>query len=50
MSTGASVAVHGVVVESPGKGQRFEVKAREASGLILLVSKCVFMNAVPSCL
>ncbi|CAN0138091.1 unnamed protein product [Ascophyllum nodosum] len=29
LSTGASVAVEGVIVESPGKGQRFEVKAQE---------------------
>ncbi|CAM9912230.1 unnamed protein product [Pylaiella littoralis] len=29
LSTGASVSVTGVVVESPGKGQRFEVKAEE---------------------
>lgn len=29
LSTGASVSVTGVVVESPGKGQRFEVKAQE---------------------
>lgn len=29
LSTGASVAVTGVIVESPGKGQRFEVKATE---------------------
>ncbi|CAM9444785.1 unnamed protein product [Scytosiphon promiscuus] len=29
LSTGASVSVTGAVVESPGKGQRFEVKAQE---------------------
>eukprot|EP00752_Nemacystus_decipiens_P002287 g2165.t1 len=29
LSTGASVSVTGVVVESPGKGQRFEIKAQE---------------------
>lgn len=29
LSTGASVAVKGIIVESPGKGQRFEVKAEE---------------------
>ncbi|CAM9444764.1 unnamed protein product [Ectocarpus sp. 13 AM-2016] len=29
LTTGASVSVTGVVVESPGKGQRFEVKAQE---------------------
>lgn len=29
LSTGASVSVKGVIVESPGKGQRFEVKAEE---------------------
>jgi aspartyl/asparaginyl-tRNA synthetase len=31
LTTGASVAVRGVVAESPGKGQRFEVKAAEVS-------------------
>lgn len=31
LSTGASVAVKGVIVESPGKGQRFEIRAEEVS-------------------
>eukprot|EP00968_Pinguiococcus_pyrenoidosus_P026764 scaffold7329_cov222-Pinguiococcus_pyrenoidosus.AAC.6 len=29
LSTGAAVSVRGVVVESPGKGQKFEIKATE---------------------
>lgn len=36
LSTGASVSVKGIIVESPGKGQNLEMQARE----IILIGKC----------
>lgn len=50
LSTGASVAVTGVIVESPGKGQRFEVKASEVRKKATYCTRgAMFFSHTPVC-
>jgi aspartyl/asparaginyl-tRNA synthetase len=45
ITTGASVAVTGTIQESPGQGQRFELKATQVIFAIFNYTECTIMHA-----